>query len=340
MDYKISIILPIFNVEQYLKAALDSIINQTFNIDDIEVLMINDCSTDGSGEIIDEYAKKFDNFIAIHLDKNSGTAGKPRNVGLDNSSGEYIMFLDSDDELMEDVCETLYTKLIETESDIVTGNAICIQKDNELIDISYSKSYYEFNPNKNLELFKPFRLWGTLYKKSLIKDNNLRFIYAATNDDTHFVYNSYFHANKIVYINDYIGVKYYERDDSLTHEFSKKNLVTTIDAFKQILILISEVNPSKDYIYDPFILNIFVRFNNKWAISSNEKKEVFKKILDYENYSKYIFKLPIHFRIMNFLLIHKCFNALIIVHSIFLVIMKSRFSKNLLLKSRETPVDK
>ena len=339
MNYEISIIIPIFNVEQYLEAALDSIINQTFNVDGIEVLMVNDCSTDSSGEIIDEYAKKYDNFIAIHLEENSGTAGKPRNVGLDNASGEYIMFLDSDDELIEDVCETLYNKLIETESDIVTGNAVCIQTDNEIIDIPYSKDYYEFNPNKDLEIFKPFRLWGTLYKKSIIQDNNLRFIYAATNDDTHFVYNSYFHANKIVYLNDYMGVKYYERDDSLTHEFSKKNLITTIDAFKQILILISKSNPIKDYIYDPFILNIFVRFNNKWAISYKEKKEVFNAILDYEKHSKYIFKLPIHFRILNFLLNHKCFNCLIVLQSIFSLIMTSRFSQRVLFKYRKIPID-
>ncbi|WP_407393593.1 glycosyltransferase family 2 protein, partial [Methanobrevibacter sp.] len=255
MDYKISIILPIFNVEPFLRDALDSIVNQTFNLNELEVIMVDDCSTDGSGEIIDEYGEKYDNFIAIHLEENSGTAGKPRNTGLDYAHGDYIMFLDSDDELMEDVCEVLYSKSIESDADIVTGNAICIQLNNKIPDIIYPKNYFEFNPNKNLQLFKPFRIWGTLYKKSLINDNHIRLIRAATNDDTHFVYNCYLHADKIIYLNDYYGVKYYEREseefDSLTNKMSKFNIISTFEAFIQILDLIKNSNPTEDFTYDP-----------------------------------------------------------------------------------------
>lgn len=334
MSYKISIILPIFNVENYLKAALDSIVNQTFDFNDFEVLMVNDCSTDSSGEIMDEYANMYDNFIAIHLDENSGTAGKPRNMGLERASGEYIMFLDSDDELMEDVCEVLYDKIKESDADIVTGNAICIQPNKEVVDVNYSENYYEFNPNKNLKLFKTFRLWGTLYKKSLIDDNNIRCIRAATNDDTHFVYNCYLHANKIIYINDYYGVKYYERGvdefESLTHKMSKFNIISTYDAFIEILDLIEKSNPSEDFILDPFIKSIYSRFVNKWEMSSDDKKEIFDKIRQYLLKSKYIIKLPIHHKILHFFIKYNLNYSLIIVQILYSSLLSSTFSKKFL----------
>lgn len=335
MSYKISIIIPIFNVEKYLYAALDSIVAQTFDLNNLEVLMIDDCSTDNSGTIIDEYSEKYENFIAIHLDNNSGTAGKPRNVGLDNARGDYIMFLDSDDELMEDVCEVLYSKLIETNADIVTGNAICIQPDKEVMDIIYPEKYYEFSPNKNLKIFKPFRLWGTLYKKSLIEDTKKRFIRASTNDDTHFVYNCYLAAKKIVYINDYFGVKYYERDadefQSLTHKITKFNLITTFDAFINIVNLIKVNNVSEDYYYDPFLTNIYARFAFYWDMNNDDKKEIFLKILEYEDSSDYVKNLHVQFKIMDWFLNRKLFNLLIYIQKLYAWFVGSRFSKKFLL---------
>lgn len=343
MSEKISIILPIYNVDSYLESALNSIIIQSLGLENLEVIMVNDCSSDNSGKIIDDYANKYANFIAIHLDKNSGGAGKPRNVGLKYVTSDYILFLDPDDELMPNTCEDLLNELINNDADIVTGNAICLFHNEEIFDINYAEKYYEIIPNKNLELFKPFRVWGTLFKKSLIFDNDIQFIDVATNEDTYFIYCCFFKANKIIYLNDYIGVKHYERGTdefiSLTHNFSKHHIIGTIEAFKQILILISNSNPKKDYVYDPFILNIFVRFNNKWNMSYNDKKEVFDKILEYEEFSKYIFRLPIHFRLMNFLLNYHLYNLLIFSHYVFSSILQSRYSKKLLIKFKSTNVD-
>lgn len=334
MNYKISIILPIFNVEPFLRAALDSILNQSFNLDNLEVIMVNDCSTDNSGNIIDEYDQKYENFKAIHLEENSGTAGKPRNVGLDYAHGEYIMLLDSDDELMPDICEKLYYKIIESNADIVTANAICIMPNNEVLDIIYPKNYYELNPNKNLELYMPYRIWGTLYKKSLIEDNHIRCIRAATNDDTHFVFNCYLNANKIVYLADYIGVKYYELDseefESLTHKMSKFNIISTFDAFIQILDLIKKSHPTKDFVYDPFIKLIYSRFAHEWDMSNQDKKDIFNKVLEYEDKSDYVVKLPIHYRIMDWFLNKKLFDILILIQVIYCKLVWSKFSRKFL----------
>lgn len=116
MNDKISIILPIFNVGDHLKGGIDSLINQTIGSENLEIIMVNDCSTDGSGEIIDKYAEQYDCCVAIHHEKNSGAAYTPRNTGIDACTGDYIMFLDPDDRYTPDACEKLYEAVKKNDS--------------------------------------------------------------------------------------------------------------------------------------------------------------------------------------------------------------------------------
>ena len=89
MKDKISIILPIFNVGPHLRGGIDSLINQTIGNENLEIIMVDDCSTDESGKIIDEYDEKYDCCKAIHLEKNTGAANGPRNRGIEECSGDY-----------------------------------------------------------------------------------------------------------------------------------------------------------------------------------------------------------------------------------------------------------
>ena len=113
---KISVIIPVYNVEKYLRECLNSVINQT--MEDIEIICVNDGSTDGSLDILKEYANN-DNRLKIVDKKNTGL-GPSRNVGLDYISGEYVMFLDSDDMLRNNACEIAYEKIKESNSDILS----------------------------------------------------------------------------------------------------------------------------------------------------------------------------------------------------------------------------
>ncbi len=131
MKYKISIIIPVYNVENYIKDSLESIIRQSIGFKNLEVIMVNDCSTDKSGEIIDDYANKYENFIAIHSTKNSGFAGTPRNMGMEKATSDFIMFLDADDIYKEDICEVFYNKITSEDVDVVSGNYI-LMKDSKL----------------------------------------------------------------------------------------------------------------------------------------------------------------------------------------------------------------
>ena len=104
---KISIIIPVYNVEKYLKTCLDSVINQTYQ--NLEIILVNDGSTDNSGKICEEYKRTNSRIILIHK-KNEGLSAA-RNTGLGIATGEYISFLDSDDYISNDMLETLYNSL-------------------------------------------------------------------------------------------------------------------------------------------------------------------------------------------------------------------------------------
>lgn len=121
MNDKISIILPIFNVGDHLKGGIDSLINQTIGNENLEIIMVNDCSTDGSDKIIDEYDEKYDCCVAIHHEQNSGAAYTPRNTGIEACTGDYIMFLDPDDRYTLDAVETLYNAVKSNDAQMAFG---------------------------------------------------------------------------------------------------------------------------------------------------------------------------------------------------------------------------
>lgn len=175
----VSIIVPIYNVEPYLKKCIDSITNQTLT--NIEIILVNDGSTDNCGKIIDEYAKKDDRIIALHKE-NSGQASA-RNMGLDVASGKYIGFIDSDDWIELDMYENLYKKIKHTNSDICICGRRAYTEDGKLSnEINLQDEVIDFNDKKDKKyiLSKFFYnytvvVWNKLYKNEIINDKNIRF---------------------------------------------------------------------------------------------------------------------------------------------------------------------
>ncbi len=188
--YKISVIIPVYNAEKYLKRAIDSVIRQSIGFENIEIVIVDDASTDNSKQIIEEYATKYPNIKAIFLEQNSGTPAKPRNVGIENAAGEYIMTLDSDDEFFENACELLYDEAIATDFDMVCGYySIYDEKGNLCIPISLPYNEFEkfriksYKEKQDSVLF----LWGhcsKIFKKSLFWDNNIKYVENGIGNDT------------------------------------------------------------------------------------------------------------------------------------------------------------
>lgn len=184
MSALVSVIVPVFNVEKYLKQCLDSLINQTYK--NIEVIMVDDGSTDTSGEICDDYEKKYVNFKVVH--KENAGLGMARNTGLEFANGEFVTFLDSDDYLESDCIEVLYTSLLNQNVDMCKGGFKRTLDSGEIIlDRKYDNEIYAGNSAK-LELLPrmigssptghdsiEMCVCGALYRSSLIKQNNLKF---------------------------------------------------------------------------------------------------------------------------------------------------------------------
>ena len=114
MGEKISVIVPVYNVEQYLERCVESIVNQTYK--NLEIILVNDGSTDNSGELCDELAKKDNRIKVVH--KENGGLSDARNNGERESTGEYIIFIDSDDYIHHEMLNTLYNQIVEKNADV------------------------------------------------------------------------------------------------------------------------------------------------------------------------------------------------------------------------------
>ena len=176
----ISVIIPVYNTEKYLKQCLDSAVNQT--LADIEIICVNDCSPDNSLEILKEYASK-DNRIKVIDNKINLGQGKNRNAALNIATGDYIMFLDCDDWLEENACKDAYNQITENKNDFVVFEAInhfenknTTQKSNRL------KKFENIKNNKSATVFdikKHFlgnsECWYKIYNKKFLLQNNILF---------------------------------------------------------------------------------------------------------------------------------------------------------------------
>ena len=180
----ISVIVPIYNVERYLRQCLDSLINQTYN--ELEVIMVDDGSKDSSGKICDEYSEKYDNFKVVH--KENAGLGMARNTGFEHIKGEYVTFVDSDDYLEPDCIATLYNELRNKDVDMCKGGfkrvidsgKIVSNRiyDNELFQGEKAKKemlprMIGSSPTKHDSI--EMCVWGALYNTKPIFEHNLRF---------------------------------------------------------------------------------------------------------------------------------------------------------------------
>ena len=263
MDYKISIIIPVHNVEDYLTYTLESVVSQSIGLENLEVILVDDKSTDNSVKIINRYVEKYDNFKGIFFEEGSGFPGKPRNVGLNYVTSDYVMFLDSDDYLEENACETLYRVIQEENADIVSGSFT--KKDENGIDVFNYAGWVStltdpnedysirFKKTKEILKYSNFRfvvtnikdngyilgnsnVWAKIFRTDLIKDKNILFPEDIVAQDSVFLLESFFNANKIVFIKDVL-VRYNNQrsdveDKSISHVKSNKNLLGRIKAYQ------------------------------------------------------------------------------------------------------------
>ena len=246
VDDKITVIVPVYNVENYLRKCLDSIIAQTYK--NIEIIVVNDGSTDASGQICQEYTQ-IDNRI-VYIEKENGGLSEARNVGLDKMTGSYVTFIDSDDWAELDYVEILYKKIIEYQADISVGNYYSYNEDEETYYFHiYGDSYYE-KVYDNISIFenlyesqemKSFALisaWGKLYKAKLF--DYLRFEKGKLGEDGYFNQKMYLSVNKVVYLNKGLYA-YRQRSGSITNTWTEKWMHALVDAMSERITLLANM---------------------------------------------------------------------------------------------------
>ena len=232
----ISVIVPVYNIAKYLPKCIESIINQTYKA--IEILLINDGSTDESGKICDEYAKKDDRIKVIHQ-KNQGISAT-RNNGIKASTCDYIIFIDSDDYINEDYIKTLYNCIEKTNSDVASVNYNVVKtdetilfngsketnlKENELVILEGTDIIKEYLSQKIIKNF----VWNKIYKKSVICNFKVGINY----EDMAFTLEVLSKSKKVAFINKSC-YNYVKRDDSITATISEENLNDFVMSFSVI----------------------------------------------------------------------------------------------------------
>ena len=197
MNDKISVVVPVYNVENYLDKCIESLVNQTYK--NIEIILVNDGSTDNSGQKCLEWAQKHDNIMC--LEKKNGGLSDARNYAFKYCTGKYITFVDSDDYVDADYVELLYKNLKDTDSDISCVNYICFYEDGifEKKSIRSSENKVYNNINAIIETLYQDKIsnaaWAKLYKIELFKD--IRFPFGKLCEDLGTTYKLFYKCNKI-----------------------------------------------------------------------------------------------------------------------------------------------
>lgn len=168
---KVSVVIPVFNTSKYLKRCLDSVCNQT--LPDIEIICVNDCSTDNSLSILKEYSQKDSRIKIIDLNKNKGAAAA-RNIGIKAATGQFIAFVDSDDLIDLNFYEKLYTQAIAQGADVAKGT-LRIYDNNT--GTSIIEQWANLNPHiRRHKAYFFFTFTTAIFKTSIIKENNVHFL--------------------------------------------------------------------------------------------------------------------------------------------------------------------
>lgn len=232
---KLSIIVPVYNMERYIEKCLESLVKQT--LQDLEIIVVNDGSQDKSEEIIEKYVKQYPTKIKYY-EKENGGLSSARNYGLENATGEYVAFLDSDDYVEKNMYEEMYKTAKKENSDMVECDFIWEWRygkkvfDKRIKYITKEKIECKVKKNNDLlrrEMMKKPRVvcWNKIYKREVINKTKTRFPTGLIYEDVEFFYKLLPYLNNISYIDKYF-VHYIQRDDSISNSQTEK----TGDIFK------------------------------------------------------------------------------------------------------------
>lgn len=312
-DVKVSVIVPVYNSEDYVGKSIESLMRQTLK--EIEIILVDDGSKDNSGKICDEYAKKDERIVVIH--KENGGLADARNAGMKVVKGKYIMFLDADDLFEEDSCEHMYNTIEKNGVDYVIGNYQMMNEDgtrweNSAFDQEKYKDFkLHIHDFKNSFFVMNSTAWNKIYRTQFLIDNNITFEVPAPAEDAYFTSICYmkavygFYTSKVIYL-------YRNSPNSISKVRSEKYFKGINYAYRKIYEAFEENGELGHYRYVYAKINAYITCqlidsdiskeakiqclkDYEWYLGLNEKLKVYpvhdtlKKVMrqirekDYEN---------------------------------------------------------
>lgn len=275
---KVSIIVPVYKVEKYLKRSMDSLVNQT--LEDIEIICINDGSPDNCLSILEEYKEKYPDKIVI-IDKKNEGVWKGRFDGIAKATGEYIGFTDSDDYIALDYAEKLYNAAKKDEADISVCGFYRVDVETEHV-FSTEMTGYEgkvINMDKNPEdtLSINGALWNKLYKAEILKNMNNLKNPPRILDDMMFFLLVLLNTNKITFINDSLYY-YMVRSDSIVATIKKEQIASTENAMLEVREIYKKSENGKK-MEELLSAMAFLHFGISLMFRISSDKQNFKQVL-------------------------------------------------------------
>jgi Glycosyltransferases, probably involved in cell wall biogenesis len=279
-EFKISIIVPCYNKEQYVRQCIESVIHQTIGFANIQLIIINDASSDLSGEYISQYAEQYpNNIVYICLEENVGQANA-RNIGIERVNAPYLMFLDSDDWLAEDYCESMLAPTFKTECDLVQCGYIEYRKDgtkvnrensirnhSKLVSLKKVDDRKKYLANNNLAGV----IGRSVYRTAWLNEHNIRFVKFNKYEDNYFagivnysIGTIYIVPKCLYYYRILEKSNFHSRNDKDHFERLRLNIVL-IDYYKETRLWDQYYENIRDSFLDGFYINtlhiIFCQFD-------------------------------------------------------------------------------
>lgn len=226
MTDKVSIIVPVYNGEQYIEGCLDSILRQTYS--NIEIICVNDGSTDMSQHILDDYSSRYPKHVFVYHQENEGI-GNTRNRGIKEASGKYLMFADNDDTLEPDYVEKMVATIEREQADMAVAGYRKIREDGSILEEEKMDKPYRWNK------FRMMAPWTKIIRRDIVLKHGLAFGEIPLGEDAVFSITAINHCEKIVYV-DCIGYNWIEHKSSVSNTLQKSDAIDATAVMEQMIV--------------------------------------------------------------------------------------------------------
>ena len=279
---KVSVIVPVYNVEKYIKQCVKSLVNQTLK--DIEIIFVNDCGSDNSMDVVQKYAKKDKRIKILKHKKNSGLSAS-RNTGIEFASAPYLMFCDSDDIYNKTMCAEMYNAIKKSGADI----AMCgikmfyetdVSNDVKNADKEYYRIKYKGVQKISNDIINNCDVssCNKIFKKSIFEKQGLKYPFGLKYEDAFIFYAYMLWVKKIAFVNKYL-YNYRRRDNSIMAQTFNNTDTSAIDHLRIAIEVFNymKMHNKYDENYEQFWKNIFIPFFNfaRWHSSEKYQKQIF-----------------------------------------------------------------